>query len=206
MRNIYTVLAAVLLTVVLTSCFTNRSEPSRYYTLLADQQELPAELMELPQINEILYVRDARVHEAYNRRQMVRRVNATQIHYLQNHLWASSLTRGAADFVAQRARQTGIFISVEREARIPLPKFEIQLQIDKLELLPDGGNFYAAIQTRISLLNRSQNRLLYTSSENREIRLESDSPSDFSLAFQNYLYDHVDTFMAAILEILYEEG
>ncbi|WP_198314217.1 ABC-type transport auxiliary lipoprotein family protein [Alkalitalea saponilacus] len=186
----------------LSACGSKKTVVKNYY-LIELTQTHRAEIISdsVPLIDAWCEIAEIRISPAYAIRDIALRNQSHQIRYFENHEWAVRPSEAVTHMIIDYFSDSNIFKRVATRFWQVIPTYQIQTNINNLEVIQDGRTFYAHLNIELALLDIRADKVILSHSavrkrelEKRNLNLLAETISEFMFEelslFSNQIKDH----------------
>ncbi len=196
MKKGYILLSVLVLFLV--NCASRKGLTTNYYILQYFKHSEDKEIFQETPFNYSAIVYDADISRTYDRKKIVIRHFGPKITYANNDLWASDLSEGIAELVANRVSAYNIFNQVQRSFRDVRPDYEINTSVNNLEYIQSDNINEVHINLELFLTRSGEEEFLVKHSASREELLFNNSMESFVQKANEIILEEVDQFSKKI--------
>jgi len=197
MKRLLLLLPFVLL---FSGCFSRPIEPTTYYLMEYVKDAATAVPSDGSAIAGTAVVAPSQVFPAYDRRQIVRRLDGPQIRYMTRDLWAVSVSDGVTDMLYTRTRDSGVFTSVSRDLRTQPAPYRVSAHIDRLEYVCCDTPPRAVVEGELVWISSENTEVLVRHRIALDVPLSAASPRLFVETVNEGLSREIDHFLQEVAD------
>ncbi|WP_165921858.1 ABC-type transport auxiliary lipoprotein family protein [Natronoflexus pectinivorans] len=183
------------MSLILSSCGSKKTVVKNYY-LIELTPTHRAEIISdsLPLIDAWCEIAEIRISPAYATRDIALRNQSHQIRYFENHEWAVRPSEAITHMIIDFFSDSNIFKRVATRFWQVIPTYQIQTNINNLEVIQDGRTFYAHLNIELALLDIRADQIIFSHSAVRKKELEKRNLNLLAETISELLFEELSQF------------
>ncbi len=189
---------SLLLLFMLVGCSTRMMVKRNYYILEYYPHTENKALMREEPFDYSVYVRNTKIPNTYDRREIVIRHFGPRITYAENDLWGVNLSNVIPGLISKRLSRYNFFSQVKREFLDARPDFEIDSRINNIELFESEFVKEAHLNMELIFRNTRNESIVLTHAVNREEKLADNKVETFVQMINEIILEETDLFLVKL--------